>query len=134
MDKSKSENKKGVISQMWRRCKSFSDSIGKNTKSVPQYRITTVKSGLDQNKVAPVGCFPVYVGAEKERFVMRTEQVNHPLFRNLLEEAESEYGYGNKGPLMLPCEVGEFVDVMMEVGDYCDEKLIRPTLVTALAV
>lgn len=132
MDSCKSANKKGVISKMWRRCKSLNDMMAKrggSTKSVPQ------------NKVAPVGWFPIYVGAEKERFVIRTEQVNHPLFQNLLEEVESEYGYGNKGPLMLPCEVGEFVDVMMEMADYCDEGTHssypflspqRPTLVTSL--
>ncbi|KAH6755455.1 SAUR-like auxin-responsive protein family [Perilla frutescens var. hirtella] len=91
---------------MWERCKSFSDGIGKN--------------GSDQKK----GCFPIYVGPpgpEKERFVIKTDQVNHPLFKILLEEAESEYGYaGNNGPLMLSCQVDHFLDVLIEID--CEEE------------
>lgn len=85
--------------------------------------------GVDQQKraknprVAPEGCFSVYVGAEKQRFCINTECLKHPLFRMLLEEAESEYGYTTDGPLELPCEVGLFIKVLMEMD--CDE--IRPS-------
>ncbi|KAL0369154.1 UNVERIFIED_CONTAM: Auxin-responsive protein SAUR32 [Sesamum calycinum] len=49
---------------------------------------------------------------QKQRFVIKTEYVNHPLFRDLLEEAESEYGYSSEGPLQLPCEVDRFLGVL----------------------
>ncbi|KAK4791774.1 hypothetical protein SAY86_032187 [Trapa natans] len=68
-----------------------------------------------KHKVAPQGCFSVYVGPQKERFVVKTEYANHPLFRMLLEEAETEYGYSNTGPLELPCDVEVFRRILMEL-------------------
>ncbi|KAA0055348.1 hypothetical protein IC582_029603 [Cucumis melo] len=65
--------------------------------------------------VAPDGCFAVYVGAERQRFVVRTEFANHPLFQMLLEDAEVEYGYNSQGPILLPCEVGMFYNVLAEM-------------------
>jgi hypothetical protein len=46
--------------------------------------------------VAPEGCFPVYVGPKKQKFVIKIEYANHSLFQMLLEEAESEYGYDKR--------------------------------------
>ncbi|KAJ8510602.1 hypothetical protein OPV22_001036 [Ensete ventricosum] len=64
-----------------------------------------------RQETPPEGCFAVYVGPERERFVIRTECVNHPRFRLLLEEAEMEFGYSNSGPLELPCHVEVFHEV-----------------------
>jgi len=68
--------------------------------------------------VAPHGCLCVYVGPERERFVIKIEIANHPLFRELLEGAEREYGYRNDGPLWLPCHVEFFCEALteMEIG------------------
>lgn len=71
-------------------------------------------------RVAPEGCFSVYVGPKKQRFVIRTQCLNHPLFKALLEEAESEYGYNSEGPLELPCEVDIFIKVLIEMDDSDD--------------
>ncbi|XP_022994487.1 auxin-responsive protein SAUR32-like [Cucurbita maxima] len=65
--------------------------------------------------VAPDGCFSVYVGPERRRFVVKTKFANHPLFQMLLEDAEMEYGYNSQGPICLPCEVGMFYDVLAEM-------------------
>lgn len=74
----------------------------------------------EANKVAPTGCFSVYVGPEKQRFVIKTKYANHPLFKMLLEDAEMEYGFRNEGPLLLPCEVDLFCKVLAEImDDYC---------------
>ena len=76
------------------------------------------KSKLRPGQTAPPipkGCFSVYVGSGKERFVMKVEYANHPLFRELLEEAELEYGYDNGGPLLLPCNVETFRTVVLEM-------------------
>lgn len=63
--------------------------------------------------VAPAGCFSVYVGPERERFVVRADRASHPRFRRLLDDAESEYGYSAHGPLALPsCAVEDFLDVL----------------------
>lgn len=64
----------------------------------------------------PAGCFAVLVGPEKERFVVRARCANHPLFRALLDQAETEYGFaGCDGPLELPCAVHDFMEVMWEM-------------------
>ncbi|XP_051115405.1 uncharacterized protein LOC127240650 [Andrographis paniculata] len=68
-----------------------------------------------QHQVAPSGCFCVYVGPEKQRFVIKTELANHPLFRMLLEDAELEYGFTSDGPLLLPCDVDLFYRVLAEM-------------------
>ncbi|KAL6497267.1 hypothetical protein OROGR_029196 [Orobanche gracilis] len=86
----------------------------KKTRSI----LKKLERCLSNRKVAPAGCFSVYVGPEKKRFVIKTELANHHLFRFLLEDAELEYGFTNKGPLLLPCEVDVFVKVLAEME--CD--------------
>ncbi|XP_071902527.1 uncharacterized protein [Coffea arabica] len=71
-------------------------------------------------KVAPKGCFSVYVGPEKQRFVIKAECANHPLFKMLLDDAALEYGYSNEGPLLLPCDVDLFYKVLAEMD--CGEE------------
>lgn len=71
---------------------------------------------VEKHQVTPNGCFTVYVGPKKQRFVIKTKYVNHPLFKMLLEDAESEYGFGNGGPLQLPCEVDLFYKVLAEMN------------------
>uniref|UniRef100_K3ZL64 Uncharacterized protein n=1 Tax=Setaria italica TaxID=4555 RepID=K3ZL64_SETIT len=71
---------------------------------------------------AVAGCFSVYVGAGRERFVMPVERANHPLFRRLLDDAEREYGRAAQGPLALPgCDVGAFLDVLWLMEERHDE-------------
>ncbi|XP_062199530.1 protein SMALL AUXIN UP-REGULATED RNA 51-like [Phragmites australis] len=70
-----------------------------------------------RRKAAPEGCFTVCVGAGRQRFVVRTECVNHPLFRALLEEAEEEFGYAAAGPLALPCDAHAFVQVLEQIEE-----------------
>ncbi|CAO2829782.1 unnamed protein product [Amaranthus hypochondriacus] len=74
--------------------------------------------------ISPKGCLSVYVGPDKQRFVLKIECTNHPLFRMLLEEAESVYGFQNDGPLLLPCEVHIFLKILYEMDandDYDDQ-------------
>jgi len=62
-------------------------------------------------KDVPKGSVAVYVGDEQEeqtRFVIPILYFNHPLFLHLLEEAESVYGFCNKGILTIPCQVSDF--------------------------
>ncbi|ERN10762.1 hypothetical protein AMTRI_Chr09g19520 [Amborella trichopoda] len=50
----------------------------------------------------------VGVGGEQERFVIPVAYFNHPLFVQLLKEAEDEYGFEQKGTITIPCHVAEF--------------------------
>ncbi|PKA56920.1 Indole-3-acetic acid-induced protein ARG7 [Apostasia shenzhenica] len=64
---------------------------------------------------APAGWVGVRVGPAKERFLVRAVWMNHCLFRRLLDEAETEYGYATQGALELPCSVELFRWVLWEV-------------------
>uniref|UniRef100_A0A1D1XGG2 Indole-3-acetic acid-induced protein ARG7 n=1 Tax=Anthurium amnicola TaxID=1678845 RepID=A0A1D1XGG2_9ARAE len=90
--------RKGLILKTLERCRSMSQGRRKLTL-----------------RLAPVGCLCVRVGPGKERFLIKMECVNHPLFRVLLEEAETEYGYAHEGPLELPCEVDLFQRLLWEI-------------------
>ncbi|KAK6936630.1 Small auxin-up RNA [Dillenia turbinata] len=58
----------------------------------------------------PKGCLAIMVGQgeEQQRFVIPVIYINHPLFIQLLKEAEEEYGFDQKGPITIPCHVEEF--------------------------
>ncbi|GFP88766.1 auxin-induced protein 10a5 [Phtheirospermum japonicum] len=66
--------------------------------------------GRREARSIPKGCFAVTVGQgdELRRFVIPVAYVNHPLFLQLLKEAEEEYGFEQKGPINIPCHVEEF--------------------------
>ncbi|XP_059655087.1 auxin-responsive protein SAUR71-like [Cornus florida] len=124
----KEKGKKGVIiTTLERCCSSGRGGTGKSSsriqrvlmrksKSWPRLRAAPEEEKRGKNgRVAPEGCFSVYVGPQKQRFVIKTECANHPLFKMLLEEAELEYGFNSKGPLELPCNVDHFYEVLMEM-------------------
>ncbi|KAJ1411867.1 Small auxin-up RNA [Sesbania bispinosa] len=72
---------------------------------------------LSSKKKAPHGYLSVYVGPERQRFVIKIKIANHPLFKTLLDAAEKEHGYTNDGPLWLPCDVDFFCEALAEMED-----------------
>nr|GMD56639.1 auxin-responsive protein SAUR32-like [Ipomoea batatas] len=59
----------------------------------------------------PKGSIAVMVGGkgeEQQRFVIPVTHINHPLFLQLLTEAEEVYGFHHRGPINIPCHVEEF--------------------------
>ncbi|KAK2385023.1 hypothetical protein P8452_39820 [Trifolium repens] len=74
------------------------------------------------NKKPPNGCLCVYVGSERQRFVIKIKIFNHPLFKTFLEDVENEYGYTNDGPLWLPCDVDLFCEALVEIESAMDHK------------
>ncbi|KAH0466464.1 hypothetical protein IEQ34_003702 [Dendrobium chrysotoxum] len=88
---------KGLISKTLQRCRSL-------------------RRRPSQDKALPVGWVSIRVGSEKEKFLIRTQWMNHRLFRRLLDEAEEEYGYTTKGSLELPCSVEVFNLVLWEMN------------------
>ena len=107
--------KKNLITRTWQRCR----SIPRRGKSFAPLSILprslSTKESKTNCKMAPRGCFFVYVGPEKQRFVIKTKYVNHPLFKVLLEEAETENGFMSDGPILLPCDVNLFYKVLAEM-------------------
>jgi len=95
-------------------------------KSLISRTLQRCKSGLSagggSGRASPPRCFSVYVGPERERFVVRAECANHPLFRRLLDDAELEYGYAAQGPLVLPgCDVAAFLGAMRQMEHHDDD-------------
>ncbi|PNX78204.1 SAUR-like auxin-responsive family protein [Trifolium pratense] len=74
-------------------------------------------------KDVPKGCLAIKVGQgeDQQRFVVPVIYFNHPLFMQLLKEAEEEYGFDQKGTIKIPCHVEEFRNIRVELsGDVRD--------------
>ncbi|KAK1288748.1 Indole-3-acetic acid-induced protein ARG7 [Acorus calamus] len=56
----------------------------------------------------PKGYLAVHVGPELRRFVIPTDYLSLPVFKVLLEKAEEEFGFDNKGALTFPIEIETF--------------------------
>ncbi|XP_037442552.1 auxin-responsive protein SAUR50-like [Triticum dicoccoides] len=97
--------------------------MGMADKSLAKRKAGLITKTLDRCWSTPMrnkpaeGCFSVYVGAGRQRFVVRTECVNHPLFRALLKEAEEVFGYADAGPLELPCNAEAFAGVLEQIEE-----------------
>ncbi|CAN6278652.1 unnamed protein product [Urochloa humidicola] len=103
--------KKNILAKTLQRCRTSLASAHRRRQPPP-----TPTPPFGGGGVPAAGYFTVLVGPEKERFGVRARCANHPLFRALLDEAETEYGFaGCDGPLELPCAVDEFMEVMWEM-------------------
>ncbi|XP_062224652.1 auxin-induced protein 15A-like [Phragmites australis] len=67
---------------------------------------------LDADELAeaavPKGYFAVYVGAEARRFVVPTNYLCQPAFRDLMERAAEEFGFAQAGGIRIPCREEDF--------------------------
>ncbi|CAB4310085.1 unnamed protein product [Prunus armeniaca] len=75
----------------------------------------------------PKGHLAVYVGEsgdDTQRYLVPVMYFNHPLFGDLLKEAEKVYGFNHPGRIVIPCEVSEFEKVQMKIaaGDQCPRR------------
>ncbi|KAK8718391.1 hypothetical protein V6N13_045626 [Hibiscus sabdariffa] len=67
----------------------------------------------------PKGHLAVYVGQNNgdfHRVLVPVIYFNHPLFGELLREAEKEYGYSHPGGITLPCGFSEFERVQTRIA------------------
>ncbi|KAL6182661.1 hypothetical protein ACLB2K_044076 [Fragaria x ananassa] len=122
---------KKLISKAWRLCAASPKQTGSEGCTTSSSRSCSAsndkrKKKNKAGKVTPVGYFSVYVGPEKQRFALKMEYVNHPLFKVLLEDAALKYGYKNDGPLLLPCDVDLFCNVLTEIEGSIVEDMICP--------
>nr|POF09425.1 auxin-responsive protein saur71 [Quercus suber] len=52
----------------------------------------------------PPGHLAVKVGEASKRFVIRADYLNHPVIRQLLDQAYEENVHNKSGPLAIPCD------------------------------
>ncbi|GFY90331.1 SAUR-like auxin-responsive protein family [Actinidia rufa] len=77
---------------------------------------------LGKAEPVPKGQMAVYVGGGDgdgdgvHRVVVPVIYFNHPLFGELLREAEEVYGYNHPGGLTIPCRLSEFERVRTRVA------------------
>ncbi|PHT58137.1 Auxin-responsive protein SAUR32 [Capsicum baccatum] len=73
-----------------------------------------------KNRVSvPKGHLAVYVGEQEDdtcRVVVPVIYFNHPLFAELLREAEMVYGYNYSGGIQIPCRISEFENVKSRIA------------------
>ncbi|KAI3719219.1 hypothetical protein L6452_20114 [Arctium lappa] len=98
--------------------------------------ICSKNSGFFQQQNRPVlgkGCAPpraavpkgkmaVYVGQKDgdfKRVLVPVIYINHPLFGQLLREAEEEYGHNHPGGITIPCRISEFENVKTRIAAVC---------------
>ncbi|KAF5451797.1 hypothetical protein F2P56_026868 [Juglans regia] len=80
-------------------------------QNLSQHHLQQHHQGRKQEmRDVPKGCLAIKVGQgeEQQRFVVPVIYFNHPLFMQLLKEAEEEYGFDQKGTITIPCHVEEF--------------------------
>ncbi|KAL4584735.1 hypothetical protein LXL04_009344 [Taraxacum kok-saghyz] len=109
--------KKNILVKTWKRCQSIPpirSSRGAGVWSLKKIKSWNGRENTKQ-KAAPEGCFPVCVGPEKQRFAVKTKYASHPLFTMLLEDSQTEYGFNFEGPILLPCDVNLFYQVLAEI-------------------
>ena len=80
----------------------------------------TAKQGAEARNV-PKGYLTVYVGeTQKKRFVVPISYLKSPSFKNLLSQAEEEFGFDHPmGGLTIPCTEEAFIDVTRSLNTLC---------------
>ncbi|WZY85381.1 hypothetical protein YC2023_031765 [Brassica napus] len=80
----------------------------------------------------PKGHLVVHVGEsgdDTRRVVVPVFYFNHPLFGELLEQAERVYGFDQPGRITIPCRVSDFEQVQMKIAawDHCRQIIYSTT-------
>ncbi|XP_027353272.1 auxin-responsive protein SAUR36-like [Abrus precatorius] len=75
--------------------------------------------GSEPDQGVPKGFLAVYVGqknGELHRVLVPVIYFNHPLFGELLKEAEEEFGFNHPGGITIPCRFTEFERVKTRIA------------------
>ncbi|KAL1332001.1 auxin-induced protein X15 [Arachis duranensis] len=76
--------------------------------------ITTITSNNNNNNNTREGYLTVVAekGREKKRFSIELDYLNDPEFKLLLDQAQQEYGFRQKGALSVPCRPHELQKIL----------------------
>lgn len=79
------------------------------------------QSPVEETKpvTVPKGHLAVYVGQKDgdfHRVLVPVIYFNHPLFGQLLKEAEREYGFTHPGGITIPCPISDFESVKTRIA------------------
>lgn len=111
------------VKKLAKKVKAISVNNNANNTQPPHYEclLGDDYGGRGGSMRTPTGTFPVYVGEYRERFVVPTSHLSHPLFKIMLEKAYDEYGFEQRNGLVVPCSVAAFQEVISAV-ECCNGK------------
>ncbi|KAL0331421.1 UNVERIFIED_CONTAM: Auxin-responsive protein SAUR36 [Sesamum angustifolium] len=97
-------------------------SLRRGARSLCSFRINSGYIPVGQDPVEqpklPKGHLAVYVGDKEDdtcRVLVPVIYFNHPLFGELLREAEKVYGFNHPGGIQIPCPKSELESVQMKI-------------------
>lgn len=87
---------------------------GADSNTNPPYHECLLKRYEEESpsSTTPTGFFALYVGEDRQRYVVPTSYLSHPLFKILLEKAYNEFGFAQRNGLVVPCSVSTFHEVV----------------------
>jgi SAUR family protein len=89
--------------------------ISRNECKQSQHECLLRDHNCDDGVTTPTGFFAIYVGEDRERFVVPTSCLSHPLFKMLLEKSYNVFGFDQRNRLVVPCNVSTFQEVLNAV-------------------
>ncbi|XP_059633958.1 auxin-responsive protein SAUR36 [Cornus florida] len=108
----------GLFSCVKNKAKSLCSMIpGRITR--PGYTLRGEVLAQEKAVAVPKGQMAVYVGqkgGEFHRVLVPVMYFNHPLFGELLREAEEEYGFNHPGGITIPCRMSDFESVQTRIA------------------
>ncbi|KAJ4971456.1 hypothetical protein NE237_004555 [Protea cynaroides] len=85
--------------------------IGSSRQSL-HYESLPAEGNDESSAKIPPGFFALYVGEERQRFVVPTNFLSHPLFKILMDKMYDEFGFDQRNGLVVPCSVSTFQEVL----------------------
>ncbi|MFS8026894.1 putative small auxin-up RNA [Helianthus anomalus] len=94
------------------------------TKAIAGFQKNPVleKFSAPPRAAVPKGKMAVYVGQKDgdfKRVLVPVIYINHPLFGQLLRDAEEEYGHDHPGGITIPCRFSDFESVKSRIAAVC---------------
>ncbi|XP_028776037.1 auxin-responsive protein SAUR72 [Neltuma alba] len=88
--------------------------LSMGAKGVRVNRSGQESGGRGAARRVPEGHFVVVAvkGEETKRFIVKLDCLRDPAFLRLLEKASEEFGFGQKGPLSVPCNPQELQNII----------------------
>ncbi|XP_019156431.1 PREDICTED: auxin-induced protein 15A-like [Ipomoea nil] len=106
--------------------------VGRRVLAVVKRDVRLIRVGQEppgpEKASVPAGHLAVYVGEAEGatcRVVVPVFYFNHPLFANLLREAETVYGFDHPGGIQIPCRISEFENVKSRIAADGDARRVR---------
>ncbi|KAL3690997.1 hypothetical protein R1sor_004648 [Riccia sorocarpa] len=110
------------VTEMMSDCEGSSSQLLTKSKSGRLFSAFAIRRTRSMPRVGsppadvPQGSLPVYVGAERKRFVISTKYLSHPLFKALLKRSEEEFGFNHQGGLAIACDPHMFEHLLWMIG------------------